>query len=189
MNTRPVPEDPEAGTHILVERGTSFDDPAYVPVAVDVGRGDLKRGEGPAVTRSADGTSYLLVDEFRTARLPPVHHRRSARRQLAPGPGRTAAGRRTPRFAAPHHQRRGRTPADGQLAHPAPQLSPRGARCHGEAPPEPIPPLDRGRTAAPGCFLRTVLFNSRRGHRCAEEPARHSAWSYRSWRSASSPPR
>ncbi|MET7490041.1 glycoside hydrolase family 43 protein [Streptomyces sp. NPDC005538] len=64
VNTRPVPEDPGAGTHILVERGTSFDDPAYVPVAVDVGRGDLQRGEGPAVTRSADGTSYLLVDEF-----------------------------------------------------------------------------------------------------------------------------
>jgi hypothetical protein len=63
-NARPPGADLYEGTHIVVERGTSFDDPEYRTVAVDVGKGDLKRGEGPAVARTADGTTYLLIDEF-----------------------------------------------------------------------------------------------------------------------------
>jgi hypothetical protein len=61
---RPPAEGEYEGTHIVVEHGTSFDDPAYRPVTVGVGRGDLRRGEGPAVARAADGTAYLLIDEF-----------------------------------------------------------------------------------------------------------------------------
>ena len=60
---RPPLEGEREGTHVVVERGAGFDDPAYETVAV-VGRGDLKRGEGPAVARAADGTTYALIDEF-----------------------------------------------------------------------------------------------------------------------------
>lgn len=53
------------GHHIFVERGTALSDPAYTPVAIDVGRPELVRGEGPAVFQSADQRmSYLLIDEF-----------------------------------------------------------------------------------------------------------------------------
>ena len=53
------------GFHVFVERGAHVLDPRFVPVAVDVGRDELERGEGPAVAVSPDGTElYLLVDEF-----------------------------------------------------------------------------------------------------------------------------
>ncbi|MFI8634193.1 glycoside hydrolase family 43 protein [Microbacterium sp. NPDC077663] len=53
------------GHHIYAERGTALEDPNYTAVAIDVGRPELERGEGPAVFQSADGTmSYLLIDEF-----------------------------------------------------------------------------------------------------------------------------
>lgn len=62
--TRSPAEGEYEGTHIVVERGSRFDDPGYQTVALGVGRGDLKRGEGPAIARAADGTTYLLIDEF-----------------------------------------------------------------------------------------------------------------------------
>lgn len=55
----------EVGFHIFLERGNDLLDPAYLPVAVDVGKPELVRGEGPAVAVSADGAEvYLLIDEF-----------------------------------------------------------------------------------------------------------------------------
>lgn len=53
------------GFHVFVERGTDVLDPRFEPVAVDVGRPELERCEGPAVATSPDGSEvYLLVDEF-----------------------------------------------------------------------------------------------------------------------------
>ena len=63
-NAQPVRDaDPTAGSYIFIERGRSFDDPDYRPVAVAVGRTELEHGEGPAVARAADGSTYLLIDE------------------------------------------------------------------------------------------------------------------------------
>lgn len=56
---------PEAQGFIYQERGRSLDDPAYQPVRAGLGRPELARGEGPAVTREIDGDgAWLLIDEF-----------------------------------------------------------------------------------------------------------------------------
>jgi len=64
-NAQSADPDKIVGFHIFVERGHSLLDPAFRPVAVDVGRPELDRGEGPAVAVSHDGSEvYLLIDEF-----------------------------------------------------------------------------------------------------------------------------
>jgi len=64
-NAQSAEPDKTAGFHIFVERGNSMLDPAFRPVAVDVGRPELDRGEGLAVAVSPDGSEvYLLIDEF-----------------------------------------------------------------------------------------------------------------------------
>lgn len=53
------------GHHLLCEVGTSLEDPAFRPVAVDIGKAVMKRAEGPAVAADpAGGRWYLLADEF-----------------------------------------------------------------------------------------------------------------------------
>ncbi|UFS59936.1 glycoside hydrolase family 43 protein [Subtercola endophyticus] len=54
----------DTGHHILVERGQSLTGD-FSTLAVDVGKGFIERGEGPAVAQALDGNSwYLLIDEF-----------------------------------------------------------------------------------------------------------------------------
>lgn len=51
--------------YISQERGDGLFDPDFAPVVREIGRGQLARGEGPAVFSSPDGrTAYLLIDEF-----------------------------------------------------------------------------------------------------------------------------
>lgn len=56
---------PDRGRHIFGEVGTSLEDPAFEPVAEDIGKGSMARAEGPAVAADpAGGRWYLLADEF-----------------------------------------------------------------------------------------------------------------------------
>ncbi|MBT2511999.1 glycoside hydrolase family 43 protein [Arthrobacter sp. ISL-30] len=56
---------PELGNHIFHERGKAIFDQDYASVAVDVGKPELRRGEGPAVVPALDRPGwYLLIDEF-----------------------------------------------------------------------------------------------------------------------------
>lgn len=56
---------PDLGHHIFMEQGTALEDPTFTALAIDVGKPELDRGEGPAVARAIDGTEwYLLIDEF-----------------------------------------------------------------------------------------------------------------------------
>ncbi|WP_025155376.1 glycoside hydrolase family 43 protein [Leifsonia aquatica] len=56
---------PDLGNHIFIEQGPSMLSADFRPLAVDVGKGVLVRGEGPAVVRSVNGDRwYLLIDEF-----------------------------------------------------------------------------------------------------------------------------
>jgi hypothetical protein len=64
-NAQSSQPDKTAGFHIFVERGTDLLDTAFEPVAVDVGKPELDRAEGPAVACSFDGNAvYLFIDEF-----------------------------------------------------------------------------------------------------------------------------
>ena len=50
--------------HVFIERGTSIFDPAFEPLVVDVGKGSLDFGEGPAVGKLLDRDGwFLLIDE------------------------------------------------------------------------------------------------------------------------------
>ncbi|MBB2947322.1 hypothetical protein FB565_007090 [Actinoplanes lutulentus] len=52
------------GEHILMERGTALEDPAYVTVVEDIGKPELRHAEGPAVFAGPSGDCwYLLIDE------------------------------------------------------------------------------------------------------------------------------
>lgn len=56
---------PGRGRHIFGEAGSSLEDPAFEPLAEDIGKGDMVRAEGPAVAADpAGGRWYLLADEF-----------------------------------------------------------------------------------------------------------------------------
>lgn len=62
MSTDP---DRTIGSHILLEHGQHLLDPSFEVLAVDVGKPELERGEGPAVAVAHDGNEcYLLIDEF-----------------------------------------------------------------------------------------------------------------------------
>lgn len=52
------------GHHIFMEKGHALNDPEFVPVAVDIGKPELERGEGPSVFTGPDDQAYLLIDEF-----------------------------------------------------------------------------------------------------------------------------
>lgn len=56
---------PDRGRHIFGEVGTSLEDPAFEPLAEDIGKGFMVQAEGPAVAADpAGGRWYLLADEF-----------------------------------------------------------------------------------------------------------------------------
>lgn len=56
---------PDRGRHIFGEHGTSLEDPAFAPLAEDIGKGFMARAEGPAVAADPEGGRwYLLADEF-----------------------------------------------------------------------------------------------------------------------------
>lgn len=64
-NAMSADPDRTVGTHILLEHGEHLLDPDFEVLAVDVGKPELERGEGPAVAVAHDGSEcYLLVDEF-----------------------------------------------------------------------------------------------------------------------------
>lgn len=55
----------DRGRHIFGEVGFSLEDPAFVPLAEDIGKGFMVQAEGPAVAADpAGGRWYLLADEF-----------------------------------------------------------------------------------------------------------------------------
>jgi len=57
--------EPGRGRHIFGEAGSSLEDPAFEPLAEDIGKADMVRAEGPAVAADpAGGRWYLLADEF-----------------------------------------------------------------------------------------------------------------------------
>ncbi|BEL04410.1 hypothetical protein Q0Z83_026010 [Actinoplanes sichuanensis] len=54
----------ERGRHILMERGTALEDPAYVTVVEDIGKPELRHAEGPSAFAGSSGDRwYLLIDE------------------------------------------------------------------------------------------------------------------------------
>ncbi|GAA2751847.1 glycoside hydrolase family 43 protein [Amnibacterium kyonggiense] len=56
---------PDLGNHIFEERGTALEDPVFEPFRIDIGKPELRRGEGPAVARAIAGDgAFLLIDEF-----------------------------------------------------------------------------------------------------------------------------
>lgn len=61
-----VPDGPPGqGQHIFGEVGRSLEDPAFEPLARDIGRHCMVRAEGPAVAADPSGGRwYLLADEF-----------------------------------------------------------------------------------------------------------------------------
>lgn len=55
----------DRGRHLFCEVGTSLEDPAFTPVAMDIGKGVMEQAEGPAVAFDpVGGKWYLLADEF-----------------------------------------------------------------------------------------------------------------------------
>lgn len=64
-NAQGPEKSPSHSRHLLCEVGTSLEDPAFMPVAADIGKGVMERAEGPAVAADpAGGRWYLLADEF-----------------------------------------------------------------------------------------------------------------------------
>jgi hypothetical protein len=56
---------PDIGHHIFEEVGDSLENPAFHPLAVDIGKLDMARAEGPATAAHPSGDRwYLLADEF-----------------------------------------------------------------------------------------------------------------------------
>lgn len=64
-NAQPPGGLPGQGQHIFAEVGRSLEDPAFEPLARDIGRQSMVRAEGPAVAADPSGGRwYLLADEF-----------------------------------------------------------------------------------------------------------------------------